>query len=94
MEKSAGVKTGKIKGKQFRNKNIKTYDDCFNTNRVNEKMFNAQYAKFTKNKDLSNLLIATKMLNYFIILEVLVIFCLKIFIWFAILFKVGYKITF
>ena len=60
MVKSAGGKTGKIKGKQFRNKNIKADDDFFNTNRANEEMFDAQYAKFTQNKDLKKLLIATK----------------------------------
>ena len=40
MAKSAVGKTGKIKGKQFRNKNIKVDDDFFNTSRANEEMFN------------------------------------------------------
>lgn len=60
MAKSAGGKTGKIKGKQFRNKNIQVDTDFFTTNRVNQEMYNAQLAKFTQNNDLKNLLIATK----------------------------------
>ena len=60
MAKGAGGKTGKIKNKQFRNKNIVIDPDFFTTNRGDQEMYNAQLAKFTQNDDLKKLLIATK----------------------------------
>ena len=59
MAKSAGGKTGKVAGKQFRPKNIAA-DKTFFTNRVNEEMYRAQFAKFTQNEDMRELLRATK----------------------------------
>ena len=60
MAKSAGGKTGKVAGKQFRDKNIKVDDDFFTTDRVNQEMNDAQYAKFNQNPDLKTMLLATK----------------------------------
>jgi predicted NAD-dependent protein-ADP-ribosyltransferase YbiA (DUF1768 family) len=60
MAKSAGGKTGKVKGKQFRNKTITADNDFFNTERVNKEMFDAQYAKFTQNENMKKILIETK----------------------------------
>jgi predicted NAD-dependent protein-ADP-ribosyltransferase YbiA (DUF1768 family) len=60
MAKSAGGKSGKYKNKLLRNKNIIIDDDFFNTNIHNEEMYKAQYAKFTQNDDLKNLLLQTK----------------------------------
>jgi predicted NAD-dependent protein-ADP-ribosyltransferase YbiA (DUF1768 family) len=47
MAKSAGGKTGKHKGNQIRPKTVKADSDFFNSNRINEEMYVAQYAKFT-----------------------------------------------
>jgi len=60
MAKSAGGKSGKVKGKQFRPKGVDADKTFFSTNRVNEEMFRAQYAKFTQNEDMRELLQATK----------------------------------
>jgi predicted NAD-dependent protein-ADP-ribosyltransferase YbiA (DUF1768 family) len=60
MAKSAGGKTGKVAGKQFRPKNVAADKTFFTTNRVNEEMFRAQFAKFTQNEDMLQLLKATK----------------------------------
>ena len=59
MAKSAGGKTGKIKKIQYRNKNIKADADFFTTERQNEEMYLAQYAKFSQNSDLKYLLLET-----------------------------------
>lgn len=68
MAKSAGGKTGKVNGKIFRPKTVSADADFFSkeSNRINEEMYLAQYAKFTNasnNKDkeeLRNVLLATK----------------------------------
>jgi len=54
MAKAAGGKTGKVANKQFRPKTMKVDSDFFNTNRVNEEMYIAQYAKFTNPNAIRN----------------------------------------
>jgi predicted NAD-dependent protein-ADP-ribosyltransferase YbiA (DUF1768 family) len=56
MSKNAGGKDTKHK---YRSKNIQMDGDFF-SNRSEEEMFRAQYAKFTQNEDLTRLLLATK----------------------------------
>jgi predicted NAD-dependent protein-ADP-ribosyltransferase YbiA (DUF1768 family) len=60
MAKSAGGKTGKVAGKQFRPKTVKLDADFFNTNRSEEEMCMAQYAKFSQNEELKQVLLLTK----------------------------------
>lgn len=50
---------GSIKSK-IRNKNIMINNDFFNLNNINKILFNAQYAKFSQNKDLKKMLLLTK----------------------------------
>ena len=59
MAKSAGGKSGKVQKKNFRPKNVYIDSDFFSTNRNNEEMYKAQFAKFTQNDDLQKILIAT-----------------------------------
>ena len=58
--KSAGGKTGKVGGKQFRPKTIQADKDFFNTNRINEEMYVSQFAKFTTVPEMRDLLEKTK----------------------------------
>jgi len=60
MAKGAGGKTGKIDGKLFRPKNVKIDADFFINGRDNKEMYDAQYAKFTQNADLTQVLLLTK----------------------------------
>lgn len=58
MAKSAGGKTGKYKGKLIRPKEVTIDPDFFN-NRHHEEMYNAQYAKFSQNENLGQILVCT-----------------------------------
>ena len=60
MAKSAGGKTGKVNGLQFRQKSVKIDGDFFTTNRMNEEMNAAQYAKFTTIPDMRDVLLKTR----------------------------------
>jgi hypothetical protein len=59
MAKAAGSKTGKYKGELLRPKEVKL-DPDFYGKRNKQELYNAQYAKFTQNKELKDLLMATK----------------------------------
>ncbi len=59
MAKSAGSKTGKYKGELLRPKEVKI-DPDFYGKRNKQELHNAQYAKFTQNEELKNLLLFTK----------------------------------
>lgn len=58
IAKGAGGKTGKSKGKQIRPTKIQVDRDFF-SGRQSKEMYAAQYAKFSQNKDLKELLLAT-----------------------------------
>jgi len=59
MAKGAGGKTGKFKGELLRPKEVQLDSDFFGK-RHKQEMYDAQYAKFTQNEDLKQLLLATK----------------------------------
>jgi len=58
MAKAAAGKSGKVNGKQFRPDGV-DMDSDFLGKRQKKEMYDAQYAKFTQNEDLKNLLLAT-----------------------------------
>ena len=62
MAKAAGGKTGLYNGKLLRPVEVSIDADFFSktTNRDNKEMYAGQYAKFSQNKDLEDLLLATK----------------------------------
>ena len=59
LAKAAGSKSGKLKSKLLRPVQVKI-DPDFYGKRFKEVMYEAQFAKFTQNEDLKNLLLATK----------------------------------
>jgi predicted NAD-dependent protein-ADP-ribosyltransferase YbiA (DUF1768 family) len=59
MAKGAGGKTGKYKGTLIRPKEVQIDSDFFGK-RHKQEMYDAQYAKFTQNEDLKQLLLFTK----------------------------------
>jgi len=59
MAKAAGGKTGKLKGELLRPIQIEAPDADFFGSRHKKEMYAAQYAKFTQNEDLKQLLLAT-----------------------------------
>jgi predicted NAD-dependent protein-ADP-ribosyltransferase YbiA (DUF1768 family) len=59
MAKGAGGRNGKYQANLVRSKDIEVDADFFN-GRDKKELYNAQYAKFSQNKDLKNLLIQTK----------------------------------
>ena len=62
MAKAAGGKTGTYKKEKIRDKKIKPDPDFFDGEfpRVKKEMYMAQYAKFSQNKNMRELLLATK----------------------------------
>ena len=58
MAKAAGEKTGKFKGELLRPLEV-TIDSDFNDKRQKKEIYAAQYAKFTQNENLKQLLLAT-----------------------------------
>ena len=62
MAKAAGGKTGLYNGKLLRPVEVSIDADFFSktTNRDNKEMYAGQYAKFTQNKDLEEMLLSTK----------------------------------
>lgn len=59
MAKAAGGKTGKFKGERLRPIEVASPDSDFFGNRKKKEMYAAQFAKFTQNEDLKQLLMAT-----------------------------------
>ena len=59
MAKAYGGKTGKYQGTQARPRTIQLDPDFFDK-RGNQEMFDAQYAKFTQNQNMRDMLMATK----------------------------------
>jgi len=59
LAKAAGGKTGKLKGQLLRPKEVQVDSDFFGK-RHKQEIYDAQYAKFTQNEDLKQLLLATK----------------------------------
>ena len=58
MAKAAGTKSGKFKGEHLRPLEV-TVDPDFYGKRKNKELYASQYAKFTQNDELKNLLLAT-----------------------------------
>lgn len=59
LSKAYGGKTGKYKGKQVRPKTIQVDSDFFQ-GRIDQEMYDAQFAKFTQNAEMRKALLATK----------------------------------
>jgi predicted NAD-dependent protein-ADP-ribosyltransferase YbiA (DUF1768 family) len=59
MAKAYGGKTGKFRGKQGRDKSIQADPDFFK-GRIDQEMYDAQFAKFTQNPEMRKMLLATK----------------------------------
>jgi len=59
MAKAAGSKSGKYKGERLRPIEVADPDSDFFGNRKKKEIYAAQYAKFTQNDDLKQLLLAT-----------------------------------
>jgi len=59
MAKAAGSKSGKLKGELLRPIEASIDPDFFGK-RNKQELYNAQYAKFTQNEDLKDLLMATR----------------------------------
>jgi predicted NAD-dependent protein-ADP-ribosyltransferase YbiA (DUF1768 family) len=60
MAKAAGGKSGKFKGVLLRPIEVASPDSDFFGNRKKKEMYAAQFAKFTQNEDLKQLLISTQ----------------------------------
>jgi predicted NAD-dependent protein-ADP-ribosyltransferase YbiA (DUF1768 family) len=60
LAKAAGGKSGKFKGERLRPLEVAQADSDFFGNRRKKEMYAAQFAKFTQNEDLKQLLLATQ----------------------------------